>query len=431
MQLRLIADIVALAGSSNIDGIAFFDRERGWQSFDLSFLRSETEFNATRFLINTGKLKPSRFPPRTQIRQYLEPFNHQKKTRALKKALIYLQALFCPERLRQNTGLWSYRSDTPAGSRSTPLPPLRQSDVLAILGGSWEIPEIEELALRHHAAGGRVAVMVYDLIPHTHPDFQTEHVRKPFNAWLEKTPRYVTDYICISEHTARDMRSFLANHASTARVIAVPLAHEFPGYARDHEPRPGTLQQLRHKIPGPFVLCVGSIEVRKNGLALLQAWEKVCQVLGLQAPTLVFAGKIAWKSEAFVAHLHKTRYLQGKAFVFESPSDEELAALYNQCLFTAYPSLAEGWGLPVGESAWFGKFAVVSTASSIPEVCGPLVDYVDPQDIDDIAAKLLRPLQDAHYLATRTQAIGQARLRTWQEVAAQIHGILADGAGHG
>ena len=61
-------------------------------------------------------------------------------------------------------------------------------------------------------------------------------------------------------------------------------------------------------------------------------------------------------------------------------TDVELALLYRKCLLTMFPSLAEGWGLPVGESLAYGKICIASRAGAIPEVGGELVDYVDPYD---------------------------------------------------
>lgn len=424
VQLRLIADIVKATGNRQVRGLAFLGRQQGWRSIDLAFLATQQEFNATRFLIHTGKLQPSRFPARNQVRQYLAPFNDQKKARALKKAWIYLQALVAPTALTRRTGLTLYRRPDPTVHPSHSVSELPPGSVLAILGGNWDVSETETLARRHRETGGRVALLVYDLVAHTNPELQTESICSVFNAWLERTPDYVSDYICISEHTAQEMRKFLARRNVQARVVAMPLAHEFPQYPRDHRPTPGVLARIRQAVPGRFVLCVGSIEVRKNGVALLKAWQKVRDTLGADTPTLVFAGKIAWKSDEFLTLLRDTGNLQGTACIFESPSDEELAALYTECLFTTYPSLIEGWGLPVGESAWFGKLTVASRATSIPEVCGPLVDYVDPTDVDDIARQLLRPLLDPAYLPPREQALRQANLRTWTQVSERMHQLL-------
>lgn len=423
VQLRLMTDIIRMVGNQHVKGMAFLGRQKGWQAIDMSFLSTEKEFDATAFLSQTGGLKPSRFPPRNQIRQYLEPYNRHKPLRTLKKASVYLQALLCPQHLQRETGLTILKGPLNAAP-SHPLLALDPQDTLAILGSSWNSHETEQLARKHRQCGGKVALLVYDIIPYTHPELQTEEVCKPFNAWLSRTPDYVTDYICISEHTAKEMRKYLADKGVAAHVVAMPMAHEFPGYERSHKPATSTVDSILKVIPGPFVLCVGSIEIRKNGLALLKAWDKIRKALGPATPTLVFAGKIAWKSDAFMDMLQQTRHVEGTVHLFESPTDEQLAALYKLSLFTVYPSLVEGWGLPVGESAWFGRFAIASTASSIPEVCGPLVDYVDPHDVDDIAAKIQRPLQDQTYLDARAAAIQQAPLRTWQQVAIRLYELL-------
>jgi glycosyltransferase involved in cell wall biosynthesis len=90
-------------------------------------------------------------------------------------------------------------------------------------------------------------------------------------------------------------------------------------------------------------------------------------------------------------------------------------------LFTAYPSQYEGWGLPVGEAAWFGKFCVASHVTSIPEVCGDLIDYVDPSNMGSIKAAVKRVLVDRDYLRERERAIASAELRTWSRVADEIY----------
>jgi glycosyltransferase involved in cell wall biosynthesis len=88
-------------------------------------------------------------------------------------------------------------------------------------------------------------------------------------------------------------------------------------------------------------------------------------------------------------------------------SDAELDVAYHHCQFTLFPSLAEGWGLPVAESLAHGKFCLASNRTSIPEVGGDLIDYFDPSDDDDVVAKIERLLFEPGYLAAR-----EARLRT-------------------
>ena len=105
-------------------------------------------------------------------------------------------------------------------------------------------------------------------------------------------------------------------------------------------------------------------------------------------------------------------------------TDADLAALYQKCLFFVYPSLAEGWGLPVGEAAWFGKYSVVSSSSSLPEVCGDLVDYVDPININECTQSIKRAVLDHDYRKHHENNIAAASLRSWKDVAVHLKQLL-------
>jgi glycosyltransferase involved in cell wall biosynthesis len=161
---------------------------------------------------------------------------------------------------------------------------------------------------------------------------------------------------------------------------------------------------------------VGTIEIRKNGANLLRAWQKVLAELN-NPPSLVFAGKFGWKTEEFKSVLASDTNLAKHVIVVNNPTDQDLAYLYQNCRFNVYPSLYEGWGLPVGEAAWFGKLSLTSNATSLPEVCGDLVDYVDPHDVNGIARKLNELINSPRYVHDREKVIREAPLRTWQSVA--------------
>ena len=93
--------------------------------------------------------------------------------------------------------------------------------------------------------------------------------------------------------------------------------------------------------------------------------------------------------------------------VAETPSDAELAFLYRNCRFTVFPSLYEGWGLPIGESLWFGKLCIASKTSSMPEVGGDLVDYVDPKDADSLQQAILRTFRERVTSRQRSSGFGR------------------------
>jgi glycosyltransferase involved in cell wall biosynthesis len=135
-------------------------------------------------------------------------------------------------------------------------------------------------------------------------------------------------------------------------------------------------------------------------------------------PALIFAGQLGWMVDDLLADLAASGYLGGKIEHRPGLSDEELDEAYRSCLFTVFPSLCEGWGLPIAESLAHGKFCVASNRTSIPEVGGDLIDYFDPSDDDDALAKIERLLFEPCYLAaTQARLRAEYRPRTWADCA--------------
>jgi glycosyltransferase involved in cell wall biosynthesis len=81
--------------------------------------------------------------------------------------------------------------------------------------------------------------------------------------------------------------------------------------------------------------------------------------------------------------------------------------------------------LPVGEAAWFGKYVISSNATSLPEVCGALIDYVDPCDLSALCNALERAISEPDYVRRKEQAIAQAPMRRWSDVAEDIFACIS------
>ncbi len=106
-----------------------------------------------------------------------------------------------------------------------------------------------------------------------------------------------------------------------------------------------------------------------------------------------------------------TDNLGGKLMIVESPSDAELAALYDGCLFTLMPSLFEGWGLPVTESLGFGKPCMIANRTSLPEAGGDMVRSFDPDNLNDAYAVIRDTIEDRAGLALWEPASGASSSR--------------------
>lgn len=294
----------------------------------------------------------------------------------------------------------------------------RAGDVLLIPGLNVWYPEYNAmLAGEAGRKGARVAVVVHDLGPLTAPGYFPAEYTAVYRAWFDGLLPHTDLFICDSAHTDRALRHLLAGSGAATPSRVVPLAHELP--KRVAEP-------VRPEIDGlgatDFVLCVGRIEPRKNLVALVKTWIDLAPAFGERMPALVLAGRansrtVAAEIEAAAA------VVPGLVRFADSPNDSELARLYAACRFAVYPSLHEGWGLPVGEAACFGKLTAASNATSIPEVVGPLAAYFDPQDTADMRGVLHGLLSDpAEFAALQARLRAEFRPRSWAEVA---HATLA------
>ncbi|GAB4068380.1 glycosyltransferase [Ancylobacter sonchi] len=278
----------------------------------------------------------------------------------------------------------------------------------AVLGMAWMVPQQIE-RLRALAPQVEIVTLIHDLIPLTAGN---EELPNPaFVHWFRSLVRQTTHFLAVSRYTADEVeREVVAMGGHVERMDVVPLAHEF---AFEGTP------DLSVVPPGEFVVTVGSLGHRRKNLdLLLDVWGQLGKRLGPERlPTLVIAGAHGRQAARREAAIARHPELSDKVVLVDRPNDAKLAALYRACLFHVYPSRYEGWGLPVGEAAWFGKLSVCSGITSIPEVMGPAADYFDPADAEAMAAALEKPIRDRAYLRGREAEIAAMGLRKWADVA--------------
>jgi glycosyltransferase involved in cell wall biosynthesis len=316
-------------------------------------------------------------------------------------------------------------------------------DHLVLMDASWGKTLAERACRKAHDAGLKVHSLVHDLIPLVRPDFigLPEHPLI-FHKWLHSSLDYVDRFIANSNATARDLNGFLHTYARPTPVDVVPLAQAgVPTQIAKHDdPQSllavdrGTYGMLhdgfhlsagvRTAVRRPYVLCVGTMELRKNLWSIAQVWDRLRVRGDIELPRLVFAGRAGQLNDDFNRMIERTGHLYGWVDILHGPSDEELDYLYRHCLFTINTSYIEGWGLPVGESLSYGKTGVVSNTSSLPEVGGDMVEYCDPMSIGSIEAACLRLIAEPEHRAALEAQIARTRLRSWQDVATDLLATL-------
>jgi glycosyltransferase involved in cell wall biosynthesis len=177
-----------------------------------------------------------------------------------------------------------------------------------------------------------------------------------------------------------------------------------------------------------FVLAVGTLEPRKNLPRLVDAYMSLEEPLQRGHP-LVVVGALGWKTGETLDAL---RSLGNRCAMLGHVSDAVLAELYRRCAVFCYPSLGEGFGLPVLEAMAAGAPVLTSSVSSLPEVGGDAVAYADPLEVGDIAGQLESLLRDP---ARREDLSRCGRERasefSWERFTETVLGTLEQAAAHG
>ena len=252
----------------------------------------------------------------------------------------------------------------------------------------------------------------YDLIPIYNPEHCV--VSADFLFYL-RLLRIAEKVSCISADVARQFVNFSANVIRLNSTDLVIGAHELSGDVWGDVQTAGS--SIQKSVP--MVLCVGTIESRKNHLNILRAAE-ILWKRGLVFE-LVFAGNLGWLNGPVIEEM---RRIQAAGYFFSfilSPSDRVLQDLYRQCAFTVFCSLSEGYGLPIVESLSFGKPCITSSLGCMLDIAkGGGCELVDPYSSIQIAEKMQLLLTDFRHLTQLKSEIRLRLRRTWADYASEV-----------
>jgi len=223
--------------------------------------------------------------------------------------------------------------------------------------------------------------------------------------------------ITISEFSKRDIIKFIpgldSRRLTVTHLACDPSFTNFGGAAASRE-----LTSLRSISDAPFILCLGADDPRKNTLRLVQAYLKLLREDCI-AETLVIVGYKNWETSLVYKEVLKAGVMEKVKFLSFVPMPE-LVRLYRHATLFAYPSLYEGFGIPILEAFNSGCPVVAAGTTSIPEVGGDAALYINPESVEDLAAAMLRLINDP---ALRESMINLGRDRAgqfgWDRVANQ------------
>ncbi|QTC91167.1 glycosyltransferase [Brevundimonas goettingensis] len=294
---------------------------------------------------------------------------------------------------------------------------------IILLGCFWSHGNTADRFITAKRAGARIGAYIYDIIPISHPEFCDAGLVRDFSRSVSELCRIVDFVLTISVSTRDTLLDFMGKYSDrTFPAAAVPLAHSLTARSPGSQ-WPAKLNALKGK---PYVAYVSTIEGRKNHAYVVSAWRQLA-LEGVETPHLIFVGRYGWRIDGLMDLLDGTDNLDGKVQFVHDLTDSELNAVYEHCQFTVFTSYVEGWGLPVGESLMHGKPCVASNSSSIPEVGGDFVDYVDPLNLREGIETFRKMIVDADYLEQRRLNIVENFVpRSWEEVTADMLSRIAE-----
>lgn len=238
-----------------------------------------------------------------------------------------------------------------------------------------------ELPYGIERVGVKTVLTVHDLIFLRHPEYYSRTDVKIYKRKLEYACSVADVIVAISNQTKGDLIDLMGVDESKIRVV-------YPGckHRPDHNMAPKEVdEQLKsYLIPSKFILCVGTLEERKNQLKLCQALKNLPDV------QLVLVGR---SSRGYGQMLH--RYIRendiaDRVKIFSDVTDSQLSAFYKKCLYVVYPSICEGFGLPIVEAMAYGKPILTTRGGCFEEAGGRAAWYMDSSDVNDIARCIRR-----------------------------------------
>jgi len=254
--------------------------------------------------------------------------------------------------------------------------------------------------------GQRLVVTVHDLAFRLFPRLFPASWRNLYRLGLRRAVRRADAIITVSRNTAEDLVQ--ETRVDPARVHVIPLAAWLPASEQPIEP---VLERLR--VSGPYVLFVGTLEPRKNLVRLVRAYRRAA---GTGLPhSLVLAGPMGWGGQSLMRELALAG--PGNVILTGRADHRDLDALYRGAAAFLYPSVYEGFGLPVLEAMSRGVPTLTSNVSSLPEVAGDAALLVEPGSVRDIAEGITRVLDPERGEALGRAGLERAERFSWAETA--------------
>lgn len=268
--------------------------------------------------------------------------------------------------------------------------------------------------------GVKIAVYVYDIIPITYPQYCHENTTFFFMNYLGAFLQYADIIIVSAESTLRQINKLTERLGLKRKKIYVSwLGADFTAKSNQGEYVEKEVKNIVKQ--GRYILCIGTIEPRKNHKLLLDAYDEKLADMGIN---MVFAGKIGWNVEELHQRILKhPKYGKG-LYHLKGLNDASIDYLYRNAYVVAFPTFEEGFGLPVIESIQRKSLLVASDIPVLREVGGEYCDYFDPNSPNSLIMLIEKYMKDPILYQTKKEKLKEYVPVTWEQVSDSVEDAL-------
>jgi alpha-1,2-rhamnosyltransferase len=264
---------------------------------------------------------------------------------------------------------------------------INKGDILILLDSSWHMNIWSSLD-SFKSDGGVVTAIIYDIIPITHSQFCDITLTKIFRKWFLTSIDYVDNYITISNTIKEDLITYLKDERydiKDKKFDYFLLGGDFAyNNKNSYKLQDGLIKIFKEK---PTYIIVSTIEPRKNHKYLIDTfeilWDKGIDV------NLAIIGRVGWRVNELMQMIYSHKEFNSRLFILSDINDQELLYAYKNAKMLLFPSIVEGFGLPIVESLTNGLPVLASNTPIHREVGGDRIGYFDLDDPNSLVEQII------------------------------------------
>lgn len=288
---------------------------------------------------------------------------------------------------------------------------VKHGDKMVVLWGEQGNKLFINYLIKLKSIGVEIYQVSYDMLPIICPHFSGHSTEAMYNYSKNIFP-ICKKIIAISANTKKDIITWMTS--KNLRIPNIEVIRFGDDFTTPSQGNLNVSEKVQPILKKEFILCVGTIEARKNHFLLYNV-RKLALEKGIDLPPIVIVGRIGYRAKDLYEIISNDPQVNDEFIFLTDINDQDLEELYKASLFTIYPSFYEGWGLPVAESLFYKKPIIASRSSSITEIAGNIIEYFSPYSADECLILIKKYLDKQYLKSVENKILNKYHVRTWDD----------------